>query len=255
MRRMQRNRDAELAALADGSLSDAERERVLADIEASPKLARELEAQRDALTALEPLLAVHAPAELHGAVHSLVAGAPAPRPRSSIALRLAPVGALAAVAAVVVALLVGSSGSTAPTVPQTARLALRPATQPSPAEDASKSGLLVRSVDGIAFPYWEHALGWRTSGARTDQIAGHTATTVFYTPVAATGGTRVGYTIVAGGALPIPDAPTITRHGIRFRVLTDNGATVLTWRRAGHTCILAARGVAAGTLAHLASQA
>jgi hypothetical protein len=78
---------------------------------------------------------------------------------------------------------------------------------------------------------------------------------VFYTPVAATGGSRVGYTIVAGRALPIPDAPTITRHGIHFRVLTDNGATVLTWRRAGHTCILAARGVAAGTLAHLASWA
>jgi hypothetical protein len=254
MRRARRNRDAMLAALADGSIPDAERERLLADVESSPGLAAELESQRQALAALKPLRAASAPSELHGNVSSLVANAPAPRPARSAARRLVPVGALLAAGALIVALVLASSGSSTPTVRQAALLALRPATLPSPAESRQRRGVLVRSVDGIPFPYWKHVLGWRTSGARTDQIAGRTATTVFYTPTAPAGGpARVGYTILAGDALPLPNAPIITRRGVHFRVLTDEGATVLTWRRSGHTCILAARGVPAATLAHLAS--
>jgi hypothetical protein len=204
---------------------------------------------------MDPLRAVSAPPELHAAVRSLLSDAPAPAPRRrSAAWRLAPVGALVAAGAIIAALLVGSSGTSTPTVQEAAVLALRPATLPSPSESRQRRGVLVRSVDGIAFPYWKHELGWRTSGARTDQIAGRRATTVFYTPEASAGGSaRVGYTILAGDALPMPNAQTITRHGIQFRVLADHGATVLTWRRAGHTCILAARGVPATTLAHLAS--
>jgi hypothetical protein len=108
----------------------------------------------------------------------------------------------------------------------------------------------MRSVDGIHFPYWEHALGWRASGARVDEVAGHQSTTVFYTSA---GNARVGYTILAGRALPVPAGQTLDRGGIVFHVLGNHGTTVLTWRRAGHTCILAARGVPPGTLARLAS--
>ena len=254
MRRVRRNKDAMLAALADGSLPAAERERLTARVEASPELAQELAAQRRALAAMDPARGIPPP-ELHAAVHSLLSDAPAPAPqRRRAALRLAPVGALVAAGALIAALLVGSSGTSTPTVQEAAVLALRPATLPSPAESHQRRGVLMRSVDGIAFPYWEHGLGWRTSGARTDQIAGHSATTVFYTPKASTGSSaRVGYTILAGDALPLPNAQTITSHGIQFRVLADDGATVLTWRRAGHTCILAARDVPASTLAHLAS--
>ena len=255
MRRQQPNKNAMLAALADGTMPDGERARLLEQVESSPELAHELAHQRAALAALEPLRAVQAPAELHSAVGAMLANAAPRRARRRPALRLAPAGALVAAAVVVVAvLLAGSSGSSTPTVRQTAQLALLPATQASPAESETKHGTLARSVDGISFPYWEHALGWRTSGARTDAISGHAATTVFYTSGASGGGSnRVGYTILAGRALPVPNAPTITRRGIHFRVLSADGATVVTWRRAGHTCILAAHGVPASTLARLAS--
>lgn len=254
MRRAQRNKDAMLAALADASMPETERGRVLEQVESQPQLARELSSQRDALAALEPLRAAEAPRELHSAINSMLAdAAPGKRARRP-AMRLVPVGAVVTAAIVVAALLVGSSGSSAPTVRQAALLGLRPATLPSPAESHHRSGTLVASVDGIPFPYWEHVLGWKTNGSRTDTISGQTATTVFYKPGApATGMQRVGYTIMAGRALAVPNAPTITQRGIHFRVLSDNGATVLTWRRNGHTCILAARGVSAATLARLAS--
>jgi hypothetical protein len=245
-----------LAALADGSLPEAERVRLTEQTEATPELGEELAAQRRALAAMEPLRAISAPTELHAAVNSLVSAAPAPKHRRSGALRLAPAGALVAAVALIAAFLAGSTGSSTPTVSHAALAALRPATLPSPAESHRQRGTLVRSVDGIPFPYWEQGLGWRTNGARTDQIAGHTATTVFYTPKSsAAGSPRVGYTILAGKALPVPNAPAITRRGIHFRVLSADGATVVTWRRAGHTCILAARGVPASTLARLASWA
>src|SRR6202007_556569 len=55
MRRARRNNEALLAGLADGSLPDAERERAQRLVGASPELTQELEGQRRALTALEPL--------------------------------------------------------------------------------------------------------------------------------------------------------------------------------------------------------
>ena len=111
-------------------------------------------------------------------------------------------------------------------------------------------------MDGISFPYWRHDLGWSTSGARSDRFAGRSATTVFYTGPSPSGGTaRVGYTILSGDALPLPKAPAVEHRGVRYYVLSDHGATVVTWRRNGHTCILAARGVAPRTLLHLAAWA
>jgi hypothetical protein len=45
----------------------------------------------------------------------------------------------------------------------------------------------------------------------------------------------------------------VTREGTAFHVLDAAGATVVTWREAGHTCILAAHGVSAKTLLRLVS--
>jgi hypothetical protein len=54
----------------------------------------------------------------------------------------------------------------------------------------------------------------------------------------------VGYTIVDGAPLPEPgDARTVMAAGTKLKVYkTDGGATVVTWRRDGHTCVLAGRG-------------
>ena len=163
-----------------------------------------------------------------------------------------------AVAAVValVAVLVSGNGSSTPTVKQAALLALRQPTQPSPAESPTGGAVLERTQGGIRFPYWQHELGWTTSGARSDSFAGRSASTVFYTAKSPSGATaRVGYTILSGTALPLPRATAVEQKGTRYYVLSDNGATVVTWRRLGHTCILAARGLGPGTLLHLAAWA
>jgi hypothetical protein len=148
-----------------------------------------------------------------------------------------------------------TGGPNAPTVLQAARLALRPAALAAPAQSSQNSDVLDRSVEGVAYPYWEDSSGWRAAGARTDRLAGRTVTTVFYTygPRAHSGAHRIGYAIVAGHALAVPVGREVSSGGIDFRVLASEGATVVTWRRAGRTCILAARGVAGATLVHLAT--
>jgi hypothetical protein len=40
---------------------------------------------------------------------------------------------------------------------------------------------------------------------------------------------------------------------VSYRVLAHDGATVVTWRRDGHLCVVAGRGVSARTLIGLAS--
>jgi hypothetical protein len=89
-----------------------------------------------------------------------------------------------------------------------------------------------------------------------DHLGARSVTTVFYAArdgAHASSG-RIGYAIVAGSALPLPRGGTeVTDRGIAFHLLHTRGATVLTWRRAGHTCILAARGVSNVTLVHLAA--
>ena len=165
--------------------------------------------------------------------------------------------AAAAVAAVaLVAVLLASSGSSAPTVKQAALLALRQPTEPSPAESPDRRPTLQRKAAGIAFPYWRHDLGWSTSGARSDSYAGRSATTVFYTARKPGRGHRAGRLHdPLRDALPLPKAAAVEHRGVRYLVLSDHGATIVTWRRNGHTCILAARGVAPKTLLHLAAWA
>jgi hypothetical protein len=163
--------------------------------------------------------------------------------------RLAGAGALAAAAVAVVAILLGSGGQPAPTVLDASRVALAPATLASPAEDPRDRSHLEASVEGLPYPYWGDWRGWPAAGARRDRLGGRSITTVFY---AAHGGARIGYAIVAGRPLPEPSAGTaLNRGGVRFRVLDAAGATIVTWREAGHTCILAARGVDASTMVRL----
>jgi hypothetical protein len=247
---------ARLAALADGTLPASERERLLATIAQSPELAAALERQRRATAMLDTLREVPAPETLHRSVAALASPA-TPRPRRRSAPRpLLAAGALAAVAIVTIAIAL-SAGSTVPppTVAQAAIVGLGPATQPAPAISVDDPAVLDRSAAGIAFPNWRPHLGWQPAGARSDRLAGRAITTVFYLPADSTGGDygRVGYAIVSGRALALPDGKALYSHGIAFHAFDTDGATVVTWRRAGHTCILVARSVDSATLTRLAS--
>jgi hypothetical protein len=95
-------------------------------------------------------------------------------------------------------------------------------------------------VAGITFPNYSYAWPkWMTTGVRRDHLSGRDATTVAYR------GPRgdVGYTIVDGKPL---EAPSGARHvrtgGVDLWILRRDGATVVTWQRDGHTCVLAGRG-------------
>jgi hypothetical protein len=111
--------------------------------------------------------------------------------------------------------------------------------------------VLTAAVDGVAFPYWEDALGWRATGARTDAVGGRAITTVFYANRA---GSQIGYAIVGGLPAPHTSGGAVVQLGpTQYRLLRVNGETVVTWQRDGRMCVLAGRGVAPATLLHLAS--
>lgn len=213
----------------------------------------ETAAQR-AIATLVSSIDVPAPAELRRRVREMTDAAPRKRRISRRPLALA--GALAGAAVVVVVLILvsggGSSGS-APTVQQASTLAQRPATQSAPAE-SSVPGRLAISAAGIPYPYWGRRFGWEAVGARTDSVGGRMVTTVFYSNHAgATAPKRIAYSIVAGAPLAVPIAGrAAVSQGTRYRVLSSGMATVVTWRRAGHTCILVGSGVSARTLLTLA---
>ncbi len=258
------NIETELAAFADGTLPAQRREQLLAQIADSPELAAELERQRHALALVRSLEHVEAPSLLRRSIETLTAGdgrpesapsASARRGRRPVGLRLQAAVALALVAAVAVTLALTTGGPSAPPAPptvlQASSAALGPSTQAAPAESPHNSRLLAASAAGISYPYWGGELGWQAVGTRTDTVGGRTVTTVFYTDRHAR---RIGYSIVSGDALPVPaGSAAIERHGVRFHVVKAAGPTVVTWREAGHTCILTARAVDARTLVRLAS--
>ncbi len=210
---------------------------------------------------------ISAPPSLHDSVRELAQAAqsapsrsrfrPSSGSRQASGARLRPsallIGALASAAGFIAVLILalGSSTPAAPTVLQASTLGLRPATIGAPEENPHAPGQLAISTEGIAYPYWDRRFGWQTAGVRSDQLGGHMVTTVFY---ANASGQRIGYSIVNGHPLAIPagERPAVW-HGVRFDVLHPDGATVVTWRRDGHTCILVGSKVSAKTLLTLAN--
>ncbi len=200
------------------------------------------------------LAGVRAPDALRQAVEQAVT-APRRSRRASARRRLVP--ALAAGAALLLAALVvvfasgGDGGGPAPRVQDVAGVALRPAAAPAPA--TLPGGELLDATAGpIAFPTWTRA-GWRAVGERTDTVDGHELRTVVYADLADPG-QRLGYAI-ADAELPVAGGRLVEHGDARLRVLTVDGAHVVTWNRAGRTCILAARDVPLGRLVRLASYA
>lgn len=236
---------AELAALADGSLPAERRAQLRARIDASPELAAALAEQERAVTMLRALNEP-APGALRVRVSERTAGPrQAPRWRRSLL-----VPAATALAILVVALVMAlGGGSSAPTIPQTAHLALAAATAAAPAEDPTHRNRLRLRIGAIAFPYYGRTAGWEATGARSDSQNGRRVVTVFY----AAHGMRVGYAIVAGAPLPDSGGTLVTRSGVPYWLHRAPGARFITWRQAGHTCVIAGRTVTQGTLLQLAA--
>jgi hypothetical protein len=88
-------------------------------------------------------------------------------------------------------------------------------------------------------------------GTRGASLHGRRTMTVAY---AGAGGARVGYTILSTPPIAVPgSAQRVVRGGTRLAVWRSRGATVVTWRRAGHTCVLASRSLEASRLLELAA--
>ncbi|HWX52296.1 MAG TPA: hypothetical protein VNY34_03325 [Solirubrobacteraceae bacterium] len=204
---------------------------------------------------------LRAPDSLHSRIESMVAEH-GRRRRSSLGgaltavgaplgRRLVAAGALVAVVVAVLAVVLGGAGHASLSLRQASALTLGPATTRAPAESTRNGAELVASVQGVHFPYWEEHFGWRSTGQRTERVAGRTVTTVFY----ANGrGQRIGYAIVAGTPAPSMQGGNVQwRHGTSYRLLHANGAEVVTWLRDGRLCVLSGRGVDRATLVRLAS--
>ncbi|HEY1688562.1 MAG TPA: hypothetical protein VGF95_06820 [Solirubrobacteraceae bacterium] len=259
--------ESELAGLADGSLTPERRAQALLRVENDPELASELAEQRHALVMLQSAQTVQAPASLHVAVERLVSehspanerGPTAERARRRRPARrwrlerrpLGLAGVAAGIAAVIaLALALAPSSGGGPTLAAAVTLTQRPAALAAPTESTSGTDRLTASVDGVSFPYWEQRFGWRASGERTAAVGGRSARAVYYTNAH---GARVGYAIVAGGALPAHGGRIVWRRDVAYRLLSVDGVSTVTWLRGGHTCVLAGRGVRPATLVRLAS--
>jgi hypothetical protein len=254
--------EEELARLADGTLPESAREPLRARVARSPELQARLRDQERAVGLVRAAGEIAAPASLRESVQELADGATGGRSRRVRAAERRRIAAwrpraslaLVALAAVLVAVVtISLHGGSSPTVDRTAHLALAAATGPAPAVDpADHERLSLRGGggSGIPFPSYARFSGWQATGVRHDTLDGRRVTTVFY----AIGGARAGYSIVSGAALPVPGGSTVRGPGGVAYVLTSSGgAHLITWRRDGHTCVIAARSLGRTTLLALAA--
>lgn len=222
---------AELCAFADGTLPTERHAEVEARVATSPDLLELVERQRQALGATR---ALSGDAPSPALVETVEALRPHRRGAWFGAPRLALAGALAVTLAVVGAIVL-SGGPGGPTVADAARLANEPASGPAPLPATKGSTKLAANVEGVAFPNLAPWSGWHTLGVRRGRVDGRNATVVFY----GKNGRRIAYLIVGGSGLSRPSgAETRTRGGIEYQTLRLNGRLAVTWRRAGHTCVL-----------------
>ena len=142
----------------------------------------------------------------------------------------------------------GTSGGL--TVAQASVVAARPVQAPAPKPDEDSAALPGVRAAGLPFPYWHDAFGYRAVGVRYDDLGDQSATTVFYDR----GGSRIAYTILTGSPVPAGQATqTTVRDGVLLRSLDAHGRAVVTWVRAGHTCVLTGDRAALNTMLRLAS--
>jgi len=240
---------ADLSALADGSLPPGRRDEVQDRIDSSPELSALYARERRVVELLgDSRNLPAAPAGLRSRIEAQRPAVAARRRRRTVSGG-AFAGALAAIlVAVVLVIPAGTPGS--PSVSQAAALAARGASAPAPAPDPSAPGVkLARNIDDVYFPNWASQFGWQAVGQRVDDVAGRRAVTVFYEWE----GKRIAYTIVSAPALGQPRAVVTELGGTTLRTFALNGRLVVTWRRAGHTCVLSGTGVSPQMLQTLAA--
>jgi anti-sigma factor RsiW len=238
---------ADLARLADGTLPAERRAEVEARVAASPQLSSIVERQRVALDALRGTADTGAPVRLRAQVDRRRGAG-----RAAVGNRRTVVGsAIAAAAAVALALILVLPGAFLEdaSVADVAALAEKPPTRAAPGGVPGASQLLRAEVDDVNFPNYAAKFGWKPVGARQDDPSDRGATTVYYEK----GSRKIAYTIVSGDALDPPsDAPSTTRGGVEYRRFRDEGRTVVTWQRDGHTCVLSGKAVRPALLLTLA---
>jgi hypothetical protein len=241
---------AALSAMADGTL-DPEREAALREqIARSPDLKARYEREQRAVAALVAVRAERAPQHVRVQIEGQRRRRARPAlPRLGVGWGTATAAALA-VAALALVLLLPAGTPGGPSVSQAASLALRGSAMAAPAPGGAVPGMtLNRDVEEIYFPNWSHNFDWWAAGQRVDRLGGRKAVTVYY----ARGGERIAYTIVSSPALRLPGDTTYRLRGTTLQSFTLGERQVVTWRRAGHTCVLSGVGVSRAELSRLAA--
>jgi hypothetical protein len=239
MRDLSRRQQVLLVKLADGVLSGRKRARAEASLAGVVDLEQALSRQRRVAHALRG-----------GPVPQDAALAlPVVRP-SRDRLRSLRMPALAAgFAALVVAAVVFVPQANSPIVSSAAGLGMRPAEGAAPPRLAG-APLLAGGVEGVAFPDWHEAFGWHARGARDDVVDGRETRTVFYVHM----GHRIGYTIVGGETLDVPEgAEIVRRNGVEIALFRDGPRDIAVFVRDGLTCILSGEVLERETLVKLAA--
>jgi hypothetical protein len=225
---------AELVALADGTLPEARRRAVETRVAASRRATAALAAQRRSVAATRAF-APAAPAGLEPRVR------PAPRRWRPVA-----VAVCAGAAALALAIVLSPGGGL--TVDAVAAVSARPAAESAP--PPAREGVLRRSFEGVAFPDWDRAQGWRATGARREVVEGRRTDTVYYEHTHH----RIGYTVVSGKPLGLPmRGRRVERNGVVIQLYRDGPRTVAVFERGGRTCVLAGIVHFEDTLIRLAS--
>ena len=237
--------EADLVAFVDGRLDDEGRARVEARAAQDPDYKSALLRQqvgRDAVTSAAEAtgapLALKTRVEELGAARGRRKGQQHTGVRTRLGgLRWPTAGVAAGAIAVTLAVVMLMGGG--PGIEDVAAAATRAPTE-EVAPVAADSKVLNERIATVRFPNLLGKFGWKAVGTRTDEIKGRDTRTVFYEK----GGKRIAYTVVAGAALEQPkSADRATVEGTVVRGLRAKGMEVVTWRRRGHTCVLASKDV------------
>ena len=247
--------EADLVAFVDGRLDAEGRARVEARAAKDPDYKSALARQqvgRDAVTSAAA--STGAPLALKTRVEEMGAarGRRKGEQRSGVRTRLGglrwPAAGGVAAGAIAVTLAVVMLIGGGPGIEDVAAAATRQPTEKVAAVPADSKVLKERVAD-VRFPNFAGKFGWKAVGTRTDEIEGRATRTVFYEK----NGKRIAYTVVSGAALEQPkSADRATVEGTVVRGLRAQGMEVVTWRRRGHTCVLASKDVPRSELIKLA---
>jgi hypothetical protein len=160
------------------------------------------------------------------------------RPRPSVRPALA--GAVALAMTLVVIAVLALNGPSGVSAMDAALLS------PLPAERATQAP----SFEGVSYPDWSRAFGWRKAGQRTDELGGRRTTTAFYRHTHH----RIGYTVISGRPIDPPDgADVVTVNDTELHRFRLGEQDVVTFIRNGHTCVLSGKVHRASTLVKLAA--